>query len=221
MPLAEYNDVTRMTRHQLAHRIEQMEATAARNSQLGAPNERHRPMEDRRRREKIALYRAELDRRIAADASQAAADARENAACECRFAGDQADASDCPTHGQNTGAPMNWNEPSQTEVHDHRLQTGYDPDVRHINSEWKRALRRDQNSDEYRDNPSDRAADREAWQHPRPGERPTPPPPPPAPRQWKHEADEQLNAELAKLLTEYTLGTLLDAAWDVARQTGA
>ena len=76
MPLRDYNDHTRMTRAQLADRIRQMEATAARNSQLGAPNDRHRPMEDRRRREKIATYRQELDRRDQYDAAQAAADAR-------------------------------------------------------------------------------------------------------------------------------------------------
>ena len=71
MPLT-YNDQTRMSRMQLAERIRQMEATAARNSQLGAPNERHRPMEDNRRREKIALYKQELERRELADSLAAA-----------------------------------------------------------------------------------------------------------------------------------------------------
>lgn len=75
MPLSEYNDVTRLTRAQLADRIRQMETTAARNSQLGAPNDRHRPMEDRRRREKIALYTEELRRREMLDAAESAAQA--------------------------------------------------------------------------------------------------------------------------------------------------
>jgi hypothetical protein len=70
------NDVTRMTRHQLAARIEQMEATAHRNCTVGAPRDRHRQGEDIRRREKIADYKAELERRERADAAQAAADAR-------------------------------------------------------------------------------------------------------------------------------------------------
>lgn len=171
MPLREYNDYTRMTRAQLADRIRQMEATAARNSQLGAPNDRHRPMEDRRRREKIALYRAELDRRTLADAAQdardraehaeltaraqaavdaraaeieqhhgkaaaagyravaehsiaiaAQADARENPPCDCHFAGDAADASECEAHGptaiQNTATP------------DTRAATAEEPDMR-------------------------------------------------------------------------------------------
>ena len=73
MPLTD-NDETRMSRHQLAARIEQMEATAHRNSAIGAPADRHRPMEDRRRREKIALYKAELDRRIVDDQRQAERD---------------------------------------------------------------------------------------------------------------------------------------------------
>jgi hypothetical protein len=79
MPLAD-NDVTRMTRLQLAERIEQMEATDRRNSTVGPPRDRIRPMEDRRRREKIAAYKAELDRRAQADAAQAAADADDSQA---------------------------------------------------------------------------------------------------------------------------------------------
>ncbi len=78
MPLAD-NDVTRMTRHQLAQRIEQMQATAKRNSTIGATNGRHRPMEDRRRWAKIADYEAELARRIRSDETQAQADARADA----------------------------------------------------------------------------------------------------------------------------------------------
>ena len=75
MPLTD-NDVTRMSRHQLAQRIEQMEATAHRNSTTGALNDRHRPMEDRRRREKIALYQEELERRERADAQAKANEQR-------------------------------------------------------------------------------------------------------------------------------------------------
>jgi hypothetical protein len=67
-----------MTRAQLADRIHQMEATASRNSTVGAPRDRHRPMEDRRRHDKIYAYQEELARRIAADAAQAQADAREH-----------------------------------------------------------------------------------------------------------------------------------------------
>jgi hypothetical protein len=95
------NDETRMTRQQLADRIRQMEITAERNGLVGAPNNRHRPMEDRKRREKIARYQEELERRDRADAAQAAADAREAAkdTCDCRFDGDTADASECAAHG--------------------------------------------------------------------------------------------------------------------------
>ena len=109
------NDETRMTRHQLAARIQQMEATAHRNSAVGAPADRHRPMEDRRRHEKISRYQAELDRRIAADAaaetaadtaaaatrSQAPADARVCDACEGTLAtGSAYTARGCPQcHG--------------------------------------------------------------------------------------------------------------------------
>ena len=82
MPLSDHNDETRMTRHQLAARIQQMEATAHRNSTIGAPKDRHRHGEDLRRREKIARYREELQRRERADALEAAREqaAREEAA---------------------------------------------------------------------------------------------------------------------------------------------
>ena len=79
MPLQQYNDHTRMSRAQLAERIKQMEATAARNSTVGSPNERHRPMEDRRRREKIAIYTEELRRRELRDEYERAAQAQADA----------------------------------------------------------------------------------------------------------------------------------------------
>lgn len=67
MGLREYNDHTRMTCHQLAARIQQMEATRDRNGSIGSPNDRHRPGEDLHRREKIAIYKEELRRRELAD----------------------------------------------------------------------------------------------------------------------------------------------------------
>lgn len=81
MPLSD-NDATRMTRAQLADRIRQMEATARRNCTVGALHDRHHPMEDRKRREKIARYQDELDRRTRADEAQAATDARVCPQCE-------------------------------------------------------------------------------------------------------------------------------------------
>jgi hypothetical protein len=67
MPLAQNNDHTRMTRHQLAARIEQMRATQAREEAEGVAS-RTRPAEQFHRAEKIKRYQAELDRRTDADA---------------------------------------------------------------------------------------------------------------------------------------------------------
>ena len=70
MPLQDYNDHTRMSREQLRARIEQMEATNARDTI--EPSKRYRPMETTRRNDKIKRYREELDRRILADQADAA-----------------------------------------------------------------------------------------------------------------------------------------------------
>lgn len=130
MPLSEWNDATRMTRAQLADRIAQMEATAHRNSTTGAPADRHRPMEDRRRREKIALYQEELHRRELADADQAAADARDNPECECYCSGDTADATDCtlhnPRHRATTEETMNYDQATQAATHEARRAADHD-----------------------------------------------------------------------------------------------
>jgi len=70
MPLQDYNDHTRMSREQLRARIQQMEATNAREAI--EPSKRYRPMETTRRNDKIKRYREELDRRILADQAEAA-----------------------------------------------------------------------------------------------------------------------------------------------------
>jgi len=70
MPLQDYNDHTRMSRHQLAARIQQMEATQAREAL--DTSARHRPMEITRRKDKIERYRQELQRRELADRAEAA-----------------------------------------------------------------------------------------------------------------------------------------------------
>jgi len=75
MPLKHANDQTAMSRQQLAERIRQMEATQARED-LGEKGPRWRPGETILRREKIAAYKAELQRREDADRAQAAEDAR-------------------------------------------------------------------------------------------------------------------------------------------------
>jgi hypothetical protein len=225
------NDVTRMTRAQLADRIHQMEATASRNSTVGAPRDRNRPMEDRRRRDKIYAYQEELARRIAADAAQAQADARE--------------------HDQT---PQPEKEKTPVHINDFaRAEESYrdDPDIQQLRDDQRAAsanarFQRDTYTDEQ-GSPSDPPCtcqcdgdqadasdcDRHSGRIPRVAlQGPTPVIAPPrkarrtrAARPAKQPAAgpdapqlPELDRAVEALVARYTCGSVIDAAWEASHR---
>ena len=202
MPLQDYNDATRMTRHQLAERIRQMEATAARNSQLGAPNDRHRPMEDNRRRDKIARYKAELARRELADRVNAAQAAAEEAAA-AETARNQAQAqADARDKEQTTVGPFKGDWKSSQQAHQEREEA----------ADRRAANRRDPLTGET---PADRERRAAAARRPSHSRKP-----------YRNDPEEQPKAKaltpldhaIEKLVREYTTYAVLDATWAAAHR---